>query len=1124
LECRLKAGEAARVEEYLQRYPELGQRPSDVLELIAAEYALRRRGEPALGVAEYLERFPGYREELPPRLHGGVGAGAQPPEAVTHRVAPPTVPPAVPHVPGYEILGELGRGGMGIVYQARQLGLDRVVALKMILAGTHAGTAEVARFRTEAEAIARLRHPNIVAVYEVGEHQGKPFFSLEFCEGGGLDRRLAGNPLPPEKAAELVGVLAGAMQAAHAANVIHRDLKPANVLLTGDGTPKITDFGLARKLDEAGQTQSGAVMGTPSYMAPEQAQAKKDVGPAADVYALGAILYECLTGRPPFKAATAFDTLLQVVSEEPVPPRQLNPKVPIDLGTICLKCLHKQPHRRYATAGGLAEDLRRFQSGEPVQARPVGRTERAWRWCRRNPAVAGLLIAVAVTLLLGTGVASFFAVQARAEAWRAWNHAEAEKKANEQAQQRLAQVVKANEILASVFHNLDPRSEEKEGKTLRVLLGERLGEAVKQLEGDAVGDREAVARLQYLLGNSLRQLGLLEEAEVVLAKARRTQEELLGASHPETISSLSSLGLLYQSRGRYDEAETLFKQALEAARREFGTGHPDTLTGTNNLASLYQSRGRYDEAERLLKQALEGYRRKLGADHPYTLTGMNNLASLYQSRGRYDEAELLFQQALEAKRRKLGANHPDTLLSMSNLAFLYQRRGRYEEAEPLFQQALEGARQKLGADHPDTLMVMNNLAEVYQHRGRYDEAEALSKQLLEARRRKLGADHPDTLTSMNNLALLCQFRGRYDEAETLFKQALEARRREVGASHPHTLLSMNNLASLYQHRGQYDKAEPLYKQALEGRRRKLGADHPDTLTSMNNLALLYHHRGRFDEAEPLYKQALEGRRRKLGAGHPDTLSSMYNLAAVYCSQKKFDPAIPLFKETLRRRSKKLGADHPDTVLTQAYLGVCYHSAGRLGDGVRCLEQALARARKRPGPLPVQVAWVPGTLTAAYDQAKQFGKAEPLYRAFVEQARKQYGTDDPRTAGALAYLGLNLLRQSKHAAAEKALRDCLAVLEKKAPDAWTTFNIRSMLGEAVLGQRRYADAEALLRTGYGGMKEREGKIPPKDKVYLTEALQRLVRLYDAWDKPDEAARWRKELDPGKPKEPKAEAKP
>ncbi|HJT77518.1 MAG TPA: serine/threonine-protein kinase [Gemmataceae bacterium] len=301
-------------------------------------------------------------------------------------------------VPGYDILGELGRGGMGVVYKARHRALNRLVALKMILAGAHAGPEERRRFVREAEAVARLQHPNIVQIHEVGEHEGRPFLSLEFCAGGSLADRLGGTPLPAGAAARLVETLARAMHAAHQAGIIHRDLKPANVLLAEDGTPKVTDFGLAKKLDgAAGQTASGAIMGTPSYMTPEQAGGRsKEVGPPTDVYALGAILYELLTGRPPFRAATALDTVLQVVSEEPVPPSRLQPKLPKDLETVCLECLQKDRRRRYATAEALAEELRRFQEGRPVQARPVGIPTRVAMWARRNPVTAtGLLAAVA---------------------------------------------------------------------------------------------------------------------------------------------------------------------------------------------------------------------------------------------------------------------------------------------------------------------------------------------------------------------------------------------------------------------------------------------------------------------------------------------------------------------------------------------------------------------------------------------------------------------------------------------------------------------------------------------------------------------------------------------------------
>ncbi|HEV3260827.1 MAG TPA: protein kinase, partial [Gemmataceae bacterium] len=353
----------------------------------------------------------------PPEALASTAAWENPSRTGAPRLAARVTEPAPRHIAGYEIVGVLGRGGMGVVYQARQVKLNRLVALKMILAGQHAGPEQLARFRAEGEAVARLQHANIVQIHEVGEHDGQPFFSLEFVEGGSLAHKLAGVPEPPAQAARLVETLARAIEAAHQRGIIHRDLKPANVLLTADGTPKITDFGLAKHLQvepgegepgegepgvstAGGLTATGAVLGTPSYMAPEQATGKAgEMTAAVDVYALGAILYELLTGRPPFRAATVLETLEQVRTVEPVAPSRLQPKVPRDLETICLKCLEKEPGKRYPSAQELAEELGRFLRQEPIQARPVSQAERLWRWCRRNPVVAGLAASVAVAVV-----------------------------------------------------------------------------------------------------------------------------------------------------------------------------------------------------------------------------------------------------------------------------------------------------------------------------------------------------------------------------------------------------------------------------------------------------------------------------------------------------------------------------------------------------------------------------------------------------------------------------------------------------------------------------------------------------------------------------------------------------
>jgi tetratricopeptide (TPR) repeat protein len=331
-------------------------------------------------------------------------------------LAAPQEPDEMGRIGPYGILRVLGRGGMGIVFAARQERPRRLVALKMINAGAPGGNSRLERFRAESETLARLRHPNVLRVLEVGEHAGRPYFTSDYAEGGSLAQKLATAPLPAREAAALLRTLAQTVHAAHERGVIHRDLKPSNVLLAGDGSPLIADFGLAKqipgepgtKVPGVGEpgvlatgefTQTGVILGTPDYMAPEQAAGHNhQIGQAVDVYALGAILYECLTGRPPFRAATVLETLEQVRSQEPVPPGRLRPKVPRDLETICLKCLEKEARKRYASGAELADDLGRFLRGEPIRARRAGAAERVWKWARRNPMGAALLLVSGVFL------------------------------------------------------------------------------------------------------------------------------------------------------------------------------------------------------------------------------------------------------------------------------------------------------------------------------------------------------------------------------------------------------------------------------------------------------------------------------------------------------------------------------------------------------------------------------------------------------------------------------------------------------------------------------------------------------------------------------------------------------
>jgi serine/threonine-protein kinase len=443
-EAAWRAGGRPRIEDFLGD-ASAAIRTALLHELLSAELERRLRQGERPGPGEYLDRFPGY-SALIGRVLDDLGladqVGSHPSgDSGNESTQDGSLPArgsagsALPVIPGYEVLAELGRGGMGVVYKARELRLNRVVALKMILAGVHASPEARLRFLNEAEVIARRRHPVVVQIYGMGDHEGHPYIELEYVGGRALAASLDGTPWPWLRAAGFMEVLARAVHEAHRQGVVHRDLKPANVLLTEAGEPKIADFGLAKLVSlDAGLTRTDSVLGTPSYMAPEQAEGRnRDVGPAADVYALGAIFYELLTGRPPFKAATAQATLDQVRTSEPVRPSRVQPGLPRDAETVCLKCLEKDARRRYHSAGELADDLRRFRACEPVRARPVGPVGRAWRWCVREPRVAGLVASLALVVLAGFSGVSWQWRRAEAEASRARRQAEVAQQARARA-------------------------------------------------------------------------------------------------------------------------------------------------------------------------------------------------------------------------------------------------------------------------------------------------------------------------------------------------------------------------------------------------------------------------------------------------------------------------------------------------------------------------------------------------------------------------------------------------------------------------------------------------------------------------------------------------------------------
>jgi len=713
----------------------------------------------------------------------------------------------LPSPPGYEVESILGRGGMGVVYKAKQLKLNRPVALKMLLAGRFAARPEIVRFKREAEAVAALRHPNVVQIYDVGECEGNPYFTMEFMEGGSLAAKLAGVPQPGAQAAALMVPLARAVQVAHESGIVHRDLKPANIFLTADGTPKIGDFGLARQFEgESLLTLSGSRVGTPSYMAPEQAIGKAGaVGPAADVYSLGAILYEMLTGRPPFRGETPSDTERQVISESPVPPSRLNGRVTRDLETICLKCLRKEPNRRYPSALDLYEDLRRFLEGKPIRARPVRSVERAVKWAQRRPATALLVAALLVmaAAAVGTGL---------------WVHRqEANRRAAKQQRQEEARTA----IVTALGRADDLRQIERWQEALHVLadatpnlleahsptLEERLAKAQSDLRiaedfdrvrgtrtfkpGGAVDYEQRATLWQEAFDRAGLRFGDDPEPLAAYIRASQIRDQLLAAlddraqvafsmgdgSLAERLLRINRLADpeprwgnrfrdvdVWRSR---EQLEQLADDVINSSQSPPGyqlallgllLRQAQSLRGTQLLAAACRRQPSNFWVNREMAQALTedmsysesaAYHRIALALRPEDEMVHAGLGSALFFSYQTEEAIAVFRRGLEYA--------PDSRVLHIRIHFALSVVGYWKEATAETLRALQIA--------PDDPSPPQFLGEALRDHGRYEEAAVMFRKAIECK--------PDVVPAHYSLGLLYQQMGRHEDAVNVFRRITE---------------------------------------------------------------------------------------------------------------------------------------------------------------------------------------------------------------------------------------------------------------------------------------------------------------------------------------------------------------
>lgn len=708
---------------------------------------------------------------------------------------------AMPTIPGYELIGEIGRGGMGVVYRARQTNANRLVALKMVLSGPMASVADVQRFRIEVETVARMDHLNIVPVFEVGERAGVQFFSMKLIEGSTLADAIKARRYGMREFVRILATVARAVHHAHQRGVLHRDLKPGNVLLDADCTPYVTDFGLAKHVEGDGRlTQTGAVMGTPSYFAPEQARAEPTISTAADTYSLGAVLYEILTGRPPFVGGSPMDVVMQVIEQDPQAPRRLAPAVDKELEIICLKCLEKDPTKRYGSADALAADLDRWLDGEPIEARRVGQWEKAWRWCRRNPAIAGLAATLAVVSLAGLVVVSLLYVR-------------------EQAQRGLAE---SNAELA--LRHLDEATRQQE----RTEASYRMA-------------RDAMENVLKIREDPRLQTGPLEDLQKQLAQAEATFYEkfltLRGedpAFQAERAKAFAALSSLSYRMGNMDEALRQINEAI-AIDTALLTREPTNTETKARLAGDYAQSGTVTTKLGRNEETIDAHR------HAVALYD-DLVANDPENAGLIDAAATCHQ----------------------NLGVAYRGAGRIEDGEKTLRAALVLLAKSAGDLPGDAqrhgmtrAIIWSNLAEFCQRlHHAADAAEAYQAALALYENEQAGKPDDDTLhvntaALLNNYGLFLQDQRRLPEAADTWQKALKVFGRLVSA-HPaenqyrHAMaMTHDNLGMLHARLGQMAEARCAYNEALK-LWSDLHADNPNVIEYVSDLGCVQRNLGNLE--------------------------------------------------------------------------------------------------------------------------------------------------------------------------------------------------------------------------------------------------------------------------------------
>ena len=729
----------------------------------------------------------------------------------------------------YRILGEIGRGGMGVVYEAEQeRPVHRRVALKLIKWGMDT-RAVVARFESERQALALMNHPNIAGVYDAGAtEQGRPYFAMELVHGEPITEYCDKNRLTIRERLDLFIRVCEGVQHAHQKGIIHRDIKPANILVTiqdDKPVPKIIDFGVAkatsqRLTERTVYTELGQLIGTPEYMSPEQAEMTGlDIDTRTDVYSLGVVLYELLVGTPPFDAealrqASFDDMRRRIREEEPLRPstrlsrlgewstkaaknrrvevRTLERALRGDLDWITMKALEKDRTRRYETPNALGLEIERCLNSEPVRARAPTATYRMGKFIDRH---RGPVASVAAFGLIAVGFLVIYTTNISQERDRAESALE-----RSEAEARKAKAI--NEFLQETLGSADPF--EAFGQEVTVV--QALDAAISRAGESFAGQPEIEAAVRNTIGATLLSLGRYDAAEEQLKLALKTRRVILGGAHPDLAESLNNLALVLQGKGEYDDAEPLYRESLAMRRKLLGEEHPVVATTLTNLALLLQSKGDYDGAEPLYRESLAIARKLLGEEHPNVAESLNNLALVLHGKGNYEEAELLYRESLMMLRKLVGDEHPHVAVGLLNLALLLEAKGDFDRAEPLFRESLAMQRKLLGDEHPDVGQGLSDLGRFLVRKGDAAAGEPLHRAGCDILEKVLGPDHLKLAQCRIYYGECLTELAQYQQAERLLLAAHSVLKGNLGEDNEWTETAISHLVKLYESWGKPEKA------------------------------------------------------------------------------------------------------------------------------------------------------------------------------------------------------------------------------------------------------------------------------------------------------------------------------